>query len=392
MVCGKSPADLCGISSNIPTFESWNDSTTSGENPQWRRQIMNGASATTDFDGFIREIRATRGDEVLIQNLDQTNGPCYAYVRYSGTLMPVSSEPGIAVDKTSVLNDAKRFFIQRAKAKVSPLEGLTTLGELVKTLHMIRNPAKSLRSLVDDYFNSLKKVSRKLSPRARRKKLVDTYLEATYGWQPLIADVRDGLSALNRYHERRPFEIARVVGCGKGETSKFYPNRTVSSTFLVINFTTEVRQSTTYKVGGGVKLQSMGSPRGNLETFGLLPKNFLPTAWELIPYSFLVDYFTNISTIIDAWSFINGNLAWAYITERSEIRTHNKFAGLSADSPGKIASFNVGDTVWVERTVQRRNLSSLIPNFGFRLPGFGSRKALNIAALVHQGYVPRPYY
>jgi hypothetical protein len=136
----------------------------------------------------------------------------------------------------------------------------------------------------------------------------------------------------------------------------------------------------------------MGSPRGNLETFGLLPKNFLPTAWELIPYSFLVDYFTNISTIIDAWSFINGNLAWAYKTERSEIRTHNKFAGLSVDSPGKIASFNVGDTVWVERTVQRRNLSSLIPNFGFRLPGFGSRKALNIATLVHQGYVPRPYY
>lgn len=392
MVCGKSPADLCGLSSNIPTFLSWTDSVTSGENPRWRQQVAAGTSATTDLSGFIQEIRASRQDEVLIANLDQTNGPCYAYVRYSGTLMPVQKLSGIAVDEVSALNDAKRGFISRAKDYLSPFQGLTTLGELVKTLHMIRNPAKSLRSLVDDYFSSLKKVSRRLSSRERRRKLVDTYLEATYGWQPLIADIRGGLQALNRYHQRRPFEIQRVSGFGSRETSKFYPNRTISSTFLVVTYDSEAYELVTFKVGGGIRLQSTGSPRGALETFGVLPKNFLPTAWELIPYSFLVDYFTNIGTIIDAWSLINGSLAWAYKTKRTVSETHNRLVNVTTDSPGKISSFFIGDTVWKERNVERQSLSSLIPDFRLRLPGFGTRQALNIAALSHQGFVPRPFY
>jgi hypothetical protein len=266
------------------------------------------------------------------------------------------------------------------------------MGELAKTLHMIRNPAIALRALINDYFSSLKKVSRRLSSRARRRKLVDTYLEATFGWQPLIGDIQDGLKALNRYHARRPFEIERVNAWSRGESSKFYPNRSISSTFLVVHYTTEVTQSVFYKIGGGVKLRSQGSPRGVLETFGVLPQNFLPTAWELIPYSFLIDYFTNIGTIIDAWSLVNGNLAWAYKTERTETKTYNRLDRITTDSPGKITSAYIGNTVWVERSVQRRDLGSLIPDFRFRLPGLGTRQALNIATLVHQGFVPRPYY
>lgn len=43
---------------------------------------------------------------------------------------------------------------------------------------------------------------------------------------------------------------------------------------------------------------------------GLTIQEFVPTVWELIPYSFVVDYFTNIGDVVNyAYS---ANLNWVY--------------------------------------------------------------------------------
>jgi hypothetical protein len=121
-----------------------------------------------------------------------------------GTLLyPEFVDPPSA-DETSAVAQARQRVIKQAKELLTPVQGGAFLGELVKTIHMVKHPATSLRKSIDDYFRVLKKVPRRTSSAYRRKALNDTYLEFTYGWRPLMGDIQNGIETLRRYVANRP--------------------------------------------------------------------------------------------------------------------------------------------------------------------------------------------
>jgi hypothetical protein len=115
---------------------------------------------------------------------------------------------------------------------------------------------------------------------------------------------------------------------------------------------------------------------------GFSPKDFLPTAWELIPYSFLVDYFSNIGGIIYGMSNLFTNLAWHNSTVRKELKFRQW--GTEYPLPGLVRITGayakcVTSKVSVERS---KYTGHGVPSLAFKIPGFRSLKWLNIAALV----------
>jgi hypothetical protein len=51
---------------------------------------------------------------------------------------------------------------------------------------------------------------------------------------------------------------------------------------------------------GSVTISTEATKWDNAALFGFTPSEFIPTAWELLPWSFLIDYFTNIGDILSS--------------------------------------------------------------------------------------------
>jgi hypothetical protein len=68
---------------------------------------------------------------------------------------------------------------------------------------------------------------------------------------------------------------------------------------------------------------------------GLHPSNWLPTAWELLPYSFVYDYFANIGDIINAATVQQSDMTFG----NRLIRTHNWSEGANWQPARSIAEY-----------------------------------------------------
>lgn len=369
--------------------------------PDWQRKIRDGQNATTPFDAERQEIHKCTPGSLEMGWTPKCSGPSGLVKQelrgYFGMLMTdPPSIPGISLSTAQSI--AKEHFVAKAKQLQTPFQGMVFMGELAETLHMIRHPALSLRKNVRGYLERLKKVPRSWPSWRRRKALSDTYLEAVFGWQPLMADISDGFTALKRYYENKPYEIIRVRAHGVNEGMQPDSYQRSYEYFAVkAKYRNYIRYSCWME--GGIKVEADGSSRGFANLTGFNLREFVPTAWELLPYSFLLDYFSNIGTVIDAWSSLSGRVAWTCMTSKT-IKSR-KLLGVTFSDTSGCTGASTGLKVtsqptlsWKRVIVNRSDpgLFGWIPDFRLKLDGLSVRHMLNIGALLLGGDIPRPFY
>jgi hypothetical protein len=333
--------------------------------------------------------------------------PSLARLEVNGEVCPtlVSVTPSLP-SHVKANNRASSSFYQNARKAQRLLQSGVLIGELRQTLSMIRNPAASARKLIDALNLAIRKRARtalrgkgSLSAKERAKfigqAIADSWLEFSFGWSPLASDVLAGANALARFSRRAEREFQPVYGNGEDVSNPSPPSVVligVSSDkpFFVQQKTVEEKVCRV-KYYGRVRITAPGSPDLRpMAALGLTPSDIVPTVWELIPWSFFVDYFTNIGNVLDAISFPQAEIAWASCTIRKEhsitrtwsydaSRTLAFYANtikksIQVDSNGK-SSFKASS---VERI---SSVSVPLPRIQFELP-FSTRKILNIAALI----------
>jgi hypothetical protein len=139
---------------------------------------------------------------------------------------------------------------------------------------------------------------------------------------------------------------------------------------------------------GAVRVEPKDPKEMDPALFGFSPEQFLPTAWELLPYSFLIDYFTNIGDIIYGWSTLTADLAWCNRTsrkwfERTVICNSDLSFAKTLIPDMTVVTGTPSKSVVTKTSVSRAEYNgTLIPDFTFELPSFGSLRWLNIAALI----------
>jgi len=280
--------------------------------PKWRKIISSGGNATTAFDANIKWL-----------DVDYAN----SYIKYrwrANALSPwewkYSQESSwrLVVDINPIAGHFSLLtgpFFERARSQAiqqlyrqiwrahHQIQGGVVLGELGKTAGMLRGTASNLRGGILSYLSKAVGIRNgRGSSKAKRKALSNTYLEATFGWQPLISDCKDLAKTLGRLIHESDRVRFRAFGSEEGQHSKAVGESTFGT--LYVNQTTfEIAKVEVIYRGflRGPRYEAGSPPLERIISMsGFDLRSFIPTVWELIPYSFLVDYFTNIGDVLQA--------------------------------------------------------------------------------------------
>lgn len=155
---------------------------------------------------------------------------------------------------------------------------------------------------VRKHFNAQVRKVRNKPLKWKKGSVEDTWLEYTFGWMPLVADVQEVLEIASD-----PFEVSRSHG-----TASLRDVVRVRNWYS--NELTECRIRTV--CSAGIKITN---PNVALLTqLGL--GNPLAVAWDIIPFSFVVDWFFKISTYLNTYNDMAG---FAYV---DPVTTVNKRA------------------------------------------------------------------
>ncbi|DAD50001.1 maturation protein [ssRNA phage Gephyllon.1_12] len=301
----------------------------------------------------------------------------------NGFLGDFGAVTGTASGSTSAQNRALGDFSRRAAKAISPFSSGVFLGELREAIHMIKHPAQALFDEVKSYAYGAKKLRKRMGPRGFKKVSASLWLEAAYGWRPLVSDVKSGAEALSRcVNGFVPNSRIRSATTTSGTMVQAPTSVLKSYQNMSWRFFQSVSDEATYRVDGAVRIGPAGTLAGNLDTFGVSWDQVLPTAWELLPFSFVTDYFSNVGDVISSASIVNGRVIYAAVTSKFERKV--QYAGWTANTGGQDnarAKLSAGPVVVKIIHHNRTPLSSVVPSIQFECPGIGSMKWLNLGAL-----------
>lgn len=380
--------------------------TRTGEsNPHWRTQVKRQQNATTPMTGVFDTFQCTRAfAQTVWKNygtVDPTNPiKSYAY----GDLGQFDCFPDWLPTITTLTADNRALirYLKEVREARSSFQGPVFMGELREAFRMIRHPAMGLRSLADNW---IRKVHRAKYPRGPKgpvdyewkKNLGSLWLEQAFGWQPLISDINGAFKTFRGLRDSKP-QIP-VSGFGIEEMavpSKCYSSLTNPGQHIFYNETRRSKERAFVKYTGMVNIRTEGAPVDALEAFGFTIDSWAPTAWELLPWSFLIDYFTNIGDVISAGTVSRSGIAWTRKTVVTYQIVDKVAIGNTAKAKSAIDAFGAQYYISAEaapttgnytrRVVTRSPNGFLgIPTLSFEIPGLPTQWA-NMTALFTSAY------
>lgn len=372
-------------------------------NPWWRSQIANNEGATTNYQGQWTTCEASEGYlefRGYVKALGN-NPSSYRQSGKSGHLTSPdysTSVPGGAVSVTKAESMASSKFYNKASSIIKALEGGELIGETHKTAQAIIRKSLDVADLLINWrknwnkFRSSKKSgNREASFKRAMAFASDNYLEWKFGVDPLVKDTQALANDLKDDFKQVETFTAGGHATEMGPNMSSIPFSPLGGLITAYQNTVSIQESSIrYKAAVVLRRYGVG---GLAERLGLSPSNFLPTYYNLLPWSWLIDYFTNCGDIVSAIAFDrDANIAWCNRTVRKILTTTTLSgcnpvlnAGLEPYPGYPIAS--PSRTVWKTKIVSRSaTMPERIPELRFRVPSFGSEAGrtqwTNIAAVL----------
>jgi hypothetical protein len=353
------------------------------QNPSWWRQVRYGQSATTIASGVRQSFAAS---------------PEFAFIAYQAGSQLVERQvvgnptlqlqepppgggnaPGL-ID--SVLNAVLIRFLKKCLGEQRKLQAGVFLGELRQTINLIRNPLKAFNNAIYEYVHAARGRSRYLSPRQIPRMITEEYLSFQFGVRPLLADIEGAYKLCLRLRDLP--QLVRVRAFAKDEKQISCTSAPAATYDIPFWFTRTRAVRCSAKIVGAVSVRSVGPVPPLTEGLGFRLRDHVATAYNLIPYSFILDYFVNVNDIIDCLSFAQADVAWHSRSARTEGYTELVCCPARPQtvfgSPCVGYSFNPCSSIWKDVTFSRDGGSLGLPSLVVKLPSFG--QGVNIAALA----------
>lgn len=152
------------------------------------------------------------------------------------------------------------------------------------------------------------------------REFASLFLEYSYGWMPLLADIK---GSIDEYHRLSGSPLPFVTGKGglKQEDVQIVAGQSSNSRATSSRFPHSYEFEVAKKQTAKVRLDYVVGDKAlaDLSRLGIL--NPLEVAWDLVPYSFVIDWFLPVSGYIQAFtadaglSFLGGSITESCTTE-----------------------------------------------------------------------------
>lgn len=225
-----------------------------------------------------------------------------------------------SVDGSFADNQARSKFYKKLRQEAVQWSAPTFLGELGEALRMIKRPASAIRDSTFGYINALRKEKRK-NPRYWSRAAGGLWLEYAFGWSPLIQDSMEAYQAYQRLLEKASRK--KIISAGyiqEVDTSSGLTghDRGVHNSTIVgfqrwVCLRAVRKEKVMVRYKAKMRNRVSATKWDNWALFGFESKEFIPTAWQLLPWSFLIDYFFNVDSVLNA-----------VITDAKDVRYVNK--------------------------------------------------------------------
>lgn len=266
--------------------------------PNYRKRIARGEVIVGEL--FVDEFdRSFSGFSVTYSS------PSY-HANWSGdgaSLLENLVSPDVLLDND--LLSMRRVALLKAHAAIrqnSVMAG-EIAGEIRSTLEMLRHPFRDALNLTGRMIKSFK-AHRGKSTRSAARAFSNMWLEYRYGWKPLILDIhqvyKNHRTFRSRLFKRRL--VARASQSGSQNTSKSFEMQPCIPDFGVWKASGTVTRSQEVAAHAGViyEVQPRSASEQVSVDYRLGADSLLQTAWELTPFSFVVDWFVDVGTWLEA--------------------------------------------------------------------------------------------
>jgi hypothetical protein len=247
----------------------------------------------------------------------------------------------------------------------------TDLAQYKKTLATPRDVGKATKGLVAAFKQA---GTRKLT--APMKAVGSAWLLFQYGVKPTLQTIHDGISEF-RNHCKSGFRHYTAKSTRRTPYQKVVPNWP-DTAFWTANYTGKSRFNAMYRV----TLRNQGDTLAQAARWSSL--NPASIAWELMPWSFAIDWFINVggylreqeTSLIYRNYFDNGFVTYSYVID-SVLKSSRNVTNSSGIFTGSYDAFGY------DRGMRRSVLGGLpSPPLPKVMPKLGSWRLLNAAALL----------
>lgn len=215
------------------------------------------------------------------------------------------------------IDHVRQVALTQAYANVEPpyLEALVSLVEAKKTLRLIQDNVTEVAHRARKGF-----LTDKVS-------FFDKWLEGRYGWRPLVYEIMGAIDYFNSQNQKPK----RKRALASDQYSDTVNQVTDSGSDWNVRHTDNLSYKVTARAG---VLYDWSGDRGADIQNALGLNRPLTVLWELLPYSFVVDWFTTIGNYFQAWSPKAGvNELGAWCTVKVNATYYGSYAILSDNDP-----------------------------------------------------------
>jgi len=351
-VTSVSPTGIRTVTPYKPSFTGTLKTMSDSNNRGWRKAQANGRLTMTDC---------------VMTRLSRTYSPGSIFIRWAnnatdttaGDLIWMCENHASSIPNLNPGSNMEAIALANAYAKMnaSPLMLAEQLNDLGQTVGMLRSPFKTARQLV---MKMTKYRNARLGKTAKSaaKASADAWLEYRYGWKPLILDAETIIKESHKFRARcdRIHLVARAQENHTSNVSGTWPatyfpaSSWASAGSISRNLTVRCSAGVIYDVKSRNTIEDLNT------LLGTRLRDVPATLWEILPYSFVVDWFVNVGSWLQAVTPVPGlevQSRWHTRVEEEVVTTSATFAYPPPAPTTNVYSGSFGSSV-INRTTFKR--------------------------------------
>jgi hypothetical protein len=369
----------------------------------WKAKIKAGEDASTvPYSAVARDVKLLKGATGRTWRL--SDGSSWREVQFRGIYGGLGGADSFAPtffahELDPVRTKAYSRFTTQLRQKRQQMSGMVFLAEFREVCQLIRKPATAIDRFFKVFLDKTHKVRRAAKARTNSETMREfekvtsaQWLELNFAIKPLVADCKNLGEAIAAWG------VDRMSGTIRGSANDQWVTTLSGSRIQMTSpiwvwgrvcgsHVREARYTVYGKLRASAELPQKYTAARLLQTLGFNLEEFVPTVWEVIPFSFVIDYFSNVGQLL---SLHSTDLSWVEWTNETQIlaSTSMRRMMLESDVVTSRLTQRVGDTMFGSLVENYKSMNRIRADFSdfpvsFKLPGSPNQYA-NLGALLVQ--------